>query len=178
MKVTNMERKVILYIAESLDGFIARKNGSVDWLTPYESSGEDYGYKEFYDSIGTIIMGSTTYKQFGEYHRDKLCFVFSSSIKGREGNVTFVNRDIREFIEKLNSENNKNIWLVGGGSMIDGFLKHGLIDEFIISIIPTLLGDGIPLFKGGNVESQLKLLKVKSYDSGLVQVHYERKRMK
>ena len=177
-----MKEKIILYIATSLDGFIARKNGSVDWLSPYEKSGEDYGYKEFYDSVGTVVMGNTTYKQaltFGESYKDKNCFVFSRKTnKNKKNNVTFVNGDVKKFVNELNLKNGKNIWLVGGASIIDEFLKLDLIDEFIISIIPILLGEGIPLFKGDNVESQLKLLNVKSYDSGLVQVHYERKRLK
>lgn len=175
-----MKNKIILYIATSLDGFIARKNGDIDWLKPYENSGEDYGYKEFYDSVGTVIMGNTTYKQalsFGESYKGKNCFVFSKNMN-KNSNVTFVDGNVKEFVEKLNLKDNKSIWLVGGASIIDEFLKHDLIDEFIISIIPILLGDGISLFKDGNAERRLKLLNVKSFDSGLVQIHYERKRQK
>ncbi|MDP6627115.1 MAG: dihydrofolate reductase family protein, partial [Methanopyri archaeon] len=132
-----MGRKIILYIAASLDGFIARKDGFVDWLSPYENTEEDYGYKEFYDSVGTVVMGNTTYKGFGEYYRDKPCFVFSRVRKGNDGNATFVNGDMEESMKKINSTGTKNIWLVGGGEVIDAFLRHDLIDELIISIIPT-----------------------------------------
>lgn len=174
-----MKKKIILYIATSLDGFIARKNGSVDWLSPYEKSGEDYGYKEFYDKVGTLIMGNTTYQQtisFGNFpYNEKECFVFSKTTnKCQNGDISFVNGDVKKFIEELKPKDDKNIWLVGGASTIDKFLKHDLIDEYIISIIPLLLGEGIHLFKEKNVEKSLKLLNTKSYDSGLIQIHYKR----
>lgn len=165
----------------SLDGFIAKKNGSVVFLDQYNESGEDYGYKEFYDSIGTIVMGNNTYKQFGntkefkEYYKGKPIFVFSRSAKGKDGNVTFVSGDVREFVKKLNPKNNKNIWLLGGASIVNEFLKNNLIEEFIITIIPVLLGDGISLFRGGLHEEKLKLIDVKDFNMGVVQLHYSRK---
>ncbi len=160
----------------SLDGFIARKNGSVDFLDIYNKSEEDYGYKEFYASIGTIVMGNTTYKQFGdteefeEYYKSKPIFVFSRKPKEKKKNITFVDENVKEFVKKLKD----NTWLLGGASILDEFLKNDLVDEFIITVIPVLLGEGIPLFKGDGIEKKLKLLGVKSYDLGVVQVHYER----
>ncbi|MEK6828390.1 MAG: dihydrofolate reductase family protein [Nanoarchaeota archaeon] len=168
--------KVILYIAMSLDGFIARKNGGIDWLSPYENKQEDYGYKDFYKTIQTIIMGNNTYKQalsFDKFpFKGKNCFVFTkdrSRIKDK--NVTFVNINVKRFIKQLKP--NKNIWVVGGASIIDEFLKHDLIDEFIITIIPILLGEGIPLFKEN--EKKLKLVNAKAFNSGLVQLVYRRR---
>jgi len=174
-----MPKNIILYIATSLDGFIARKDGSVDWLSPYEKGQEDYGYNEFFKKIGTVIMGNTTYKQvltFGEFpYRGKDCFVFTrNKEKSKDENVTFVSKNAKDFISQLRE--NKNIWLVGGASIIDEFLKFDLIDEFIITIIPILLGEGIPLFRGRSNEKNLKLIDVKTFDQGLVQLHYERKR--
>ena len=176
-----MPKNIILYIAASLDGFIARKNGSVDWLAPYEKGQEDYGYNEFYKKIGTVIMGNNTYKQvlsFGEFpYRGKDCFVFTRiKDKLEDENVTFVSKSAKDFISQLNLRDNKNIWLVGGASIIDKFLKFDLIEEFIITVIPILLGDGIPLFKGKSNEKKLKLINVKTFDPGLVQLHYKRKR--
>ena len=180
-----MEKKIILYIATSLDGFIAKKDGSIDFLDPDNKSGEgsgnnskdDYGYNEFYSSIGAIIMGNTTYKQVGdtkefeEYYKDKPVFVFSREPKAKKKNVTFVHEDVKEFVKKLKSDT----WLVGGASLLNEFLKNGLVDKFIITIIPVLLGEGIPLFKGDSNEKNLRLIDVKSYDSGVVQLSYQTK---
>jgi len=180
MKTMSYNKKIILYISMSVDGFIAKENGSVDFLDPYNESGDDYGYKEFYDSVGTIVMGNNTYKQFGgtkefeEYYKGKPIFVFSRETKGEKGNITFVSGDVREFVENLDPKNDKNIWLLGGASMVNEFLKQNLIDELIITIIPVLLGDGISLFKDGLDEKKLKLVEVKNFNMGVVQVHYEK----
>ena len=134
-----MPNNIILDIATSLDGFIARKDGSVEWLSPYEKGQEDYGYKDFLKKVGIVIMGNTTYKQvlsFGEFpYRGKDCFVFTrNKEKRKDENVTFVSKNARDFISQLNLRKNENIWLVGGASIIDEFLKLDLIDEFIITI--------------------------------------------
>ena len=123
-------------------------------------------------------MGNTTYKQvltFGEFpYRGKDCFVFTKNKEQRKDeNVTFVSKNAKDFISQLSE--NKNIWLVGGASIIDEFLKFDLIDEFIITIIPILLGEGIPLFKGRSNEINLELIDVKTFDPGLVQLYYKRK---
>lgn len=171
-------RKIILYIATSLDGYIARENGSVDFLDVYNESGDDYGYKEFYDSIDTIIMGGTTYGQFGSskkfksFYMGKPIFVFSRKNSGKNENVTFVNENVKEFVNTLNPTTSKNIWMLGGASILDEFLKNDLVDEFIITVMPVLLGKGISLFKKGHVERKLKLLNVKTHDLGVVQLHY------
>jgi len=174
-----MTKNIMLYIATSLDGFIARKDGSVDWLSPYENGPEDYGYNDFYKKIEIVIMGNTTYKQvlsFGEFpYRGKDCFVFTKNKeKHIDENVIFVSKNAKDFISQLNLRENKNIWLVGGASIIDEFLKFDLIDEFVITIIPTLLGEGIPLFKGRSIKKILKLIDVKTFDPGLVQLYYKR----
>lgn len=174
-----MPNKIILYIATSLDGFIARKDGSVDWLSPYENGQEDYGYKDFLKKVEIVIMGNTTYKQvltFGEFpYKGKDCYVLTRNKEKRiDANVTFVSKNAKDFISQLSD--NKNIWLVGGASIIDEFLKFDLIDEFIITIIPILLGEGIPLFKGRSNEKNLELIDVKTFDPGLMQLYYKRKR--
>ncbi len=166
-----MKKKVILYIAASLDGFIARKNGSVDWLAKYENTEEDYGYKKFFDSIGIVILGNTTYKQFKAPYPKKKCFVFSRKNTGKEDNITYVNNDAKDFLNGLRYDD-ENIWLVGGGDIVKEFLKNNLIDEFIITVIPIVLGGGIPLFAEGYREHQLKLQNIKSYDSGVIQLSY------
>ena len=164
-------KKIILYVATSIDGFIARKNGSVDWLTKYNNTGEDFGYKEFLDSVETVILGNTTYREFKAPYENKKCYVFSRKNTGKENNITYVNTDVKEFTDGLSE--NENIWLVGGADIAKEFLKNNLIDEFIITIIPIVLGEGIPLFAQGCGEHKLKLLNTKSYDSGVVQLHYQ-----
>ena len=166
-----MVKKVILYIATSLDGFIARKNGSVDWLAKYENTGEDYGYGEFLDSIGTVILGNTTYQQFKAPYPNKKCYVFSRKNTGKEGNITFVNDSVKDFLDDLDS--NERVWLVGGADIIKEFLKNNLIDEFIITVIPTILGEGVSLFGEGCEEHQLKLQNLKKFDSGVIQLFYQ-----
>jgi dihydrofolate reductase len=164
-------KKVILYVATSVDVFIARKDGSVDWLDKYSNTKEDYGYKEFFDSIKTVVIGNTTYKEFKAPYGDKKCFVFSRKNSGTENNITYVNESVRNFIDRLDSKDG-NIWLVGGANIAKEFLKNNLIDEFIITKVPSLLGEGIPLFAEGYGEHKLKLETIKSFDSGVVQLHY------
>ena len=169
-----MDKKIILYIAISLDGFIAKEDGSLDWLTKYENSGEDYGFKELYNRIGTVLVGGTTYRQIEDAYKGKEVYVFTrKEQKHRADNIHFVSGDVKDALNDLKLGNNKNIWLVGGADLVNQFLIAHLINEYMITIIPTLLGKGIPLFQGRNPESNLKLLNIKSYDSGLVQIHYE-----
>jgi dihydrofolate reductase len=168
-----MDKKIILYIAISLDGFIAKEDGNLDWLTGYENSGEDYGFKELYNRIGTILVGGTTYRQIEDPYKGKQAYVFTrKEPKQKADNIHFVSGDVKEVFNNLKLGNNRNIWLVGGADLVNQFLNANLIDEYIITIIPTLLGKGISLFQGRNPEINLELLNVKSYDSGLVQLHY------
>ena len=167
-----MKHKVILNIATSLDGFIARKDGSVDWLPEINNTKEDYGMKEFLDSVGTVILGNTTYAQFGAHYPNKKCFVFSRKNSGKKDNITYVNSNVKDFINGL-SENDGNIWLVGGADIVKEFLKNNLIDEFVITVIPTVLGEGIPLFGDGCGEHKLKLQNIMSYDSSVIQLRYQ-----
>ena len=165
-----MTIKVILYVATSLDGFIARKNGSVDWLTDYENKGEDYGYHDFLESIETVVLGNETYKQFKAPYPNKKCFVFSRKDTGREENITYVNGNVKNFVNNLSDD--EKIWVVGGSKIIKEFMKNNLIDDFIITIIPIILGEGIRLFEEKGTEQKLKFQNKKAYDSGVVQLFY------
>ena len=157
-------RKIILYIASSLDGFIARENGDIDWLPENTSS----GYDEFYKTIDTVVMGKKTYEQvltFGEYpYKDKKSYVFTrKNDQTKDGNTEFVS-DIDKFVKENISNSGKNIWLVGGAEIISPFLNRGFVDEIILSIIPIVLGKGIPLFKNIQKEIKLELIKTTEYD--------------
>jgi dihydrofolate reductase len=171
-------RKILLFIASSLDGYIARKSGEVDWLF----TDQDYGYTEFFNTIDTVLLGNKTYQQllgFGEYpYSGKKAFVFSNNLQGiRDNNVEFIGGDLQEFIKTLRQSTGGDIWLVGGGEIIHYFMTHSLIDELILSIHPIILGDGIPLIsKDASLENILELKNVKTYDSGLLQVNYDFKK--
>ena len=166
--------KIILYIASSLDGFIARKNGSLDWL----HTELDYGYKDFLQKIGITFMGNNTYQQvlaFGEFpYPDKTNYVFTRNTDlAKDNNVTFISGDIAGFSRELKEKSEKYIWLIGGSEIIDLFLKAGLVDELILFIMPVMIGGGIPLFLNSDTDFHLNLLDCKSYSDGMVQLKYE-----
>jgi len=168
-------RKVVLFTASSLDGFIATKGGGIDWLF----TDGDYGYKRFFNSIDTTLTGFKTYKKalsFGEFaFSGKANYVFSRKKRRPDHNVTFVSRNIPAFVQKLKKEKSKkNIWLVGGGILNSLLLNAGLIDEMIISYHPVILGNGIPLFTDKSRESEFTLVRQKLYPSGLVQITYKK----
>ncbi len=163
--------KVLVYIASSLDGYIARENGGVDWLPETAES----GYDAFYNSIDTVIMGKTTYDQvltFGEYpYKDKKSFVFTSSAQNKDENIEFVS-DVEKFVKDGFPGAGKNIWLVGGAQIIASFLNQKAVNEIIISVIPVLLGKGMPLFKDIEDEIKLEFVKTVKYDQ-LVELYYK-----
>lgn len=168
-------RKVILFIANSLDGYIARRDGSIDWLY----TDQDYGYGSFFASIDTVIMGRSTYEQslsFGEYpYPGTRAYIFSRTQTGAGDNeALFVAGAPELLVKALKNQSGKNIWLVGGGELVHAFLQQDLIDEFIISTHPLLLGDGIPLFPPAFDTLHLKLTNMTSFDTGLVQLSYIR----
>ncbi len=168
-------RKVVLFTASSLDGFIATKSGGIDWLF----TDADYGYKRFFNSIDTTLTGYKTYKKalsFSEFvFPGKANYVFSRKKRRPDPNVTFVSRNVPAFVRTLKKEKSgKNIWLVGGGSINSVMLNAGLIDEMIISYHPIILGGGIPLFTDKSRESEFTLVRQKLYPSGLVQIRYKK----
>ena len=173
-----MSAKVILYIAQSIDGYIAANDGSVDFLSCVEEEGEDYGYFGFYKTIDAVIMGANTYEQilgFGDFpYPDKSCYVFTNRTYKTHDQVEFVSDNPLDWIRRNGHTKPARYWLVGGSALIKAFQDEGLIDEFIISIIPTMLGGGIPLFQAHKTPFSLKLKDVIEYPSGLVQLVYEK----
>lgn len=174
------DRRVILYIASSFDGYISGPNGELDWLpTGTDGDGEDYGYYEFYDSIDTVLMGRTTYEQVLSFdvpypYPDKTSYVFTRSTDmEKDEHATFVSEGISAFIERIQKSPGKDIWLIGGGKLATAFMDAGLIDEIVLTIIPIVLGEGIPLLDKLDRRVGLKLIDSTSYSSGLVQVRYE-----
>jgi len=165
-------RKTVLFIASSLDGYIAKTNGSVDWLPVNGSS----GYNEFYKSIDTVIMGKKTYDQvltFGAYpYKDKKSYVLTrNDAQSVDEDIQLVN-NVEKLTKTLLASTGSNIWLVGGAEIITIFMNLGFIDEIILSIIPVVLGSGIPLFTNLQKETKLQLIKTTEYDA-LVELHYK-----
>jgi dihydrofolate reductase len=171
------KRKMVLFIAESLDGYIATKDDSLEWLFKVEGKG-DNGYSEFYETVDTILMGKRTYDWIMEAekgnfpYKNKKCYVFSRTSKGKNENVEFVNEDIKSFANKLKKMPGKNIWVEGGGDLLHYFIKEKLVDEFIITIAPTLIGSGISLFRELDFEYELTLKDVSRFNQ-FATLYYE-----
>lgn len=170
--------KVILYIAASLDGFIARSDGDISWLDKYQGGGEDYGYADFYGNVGASIMGAKTYEKAltltgGIDNKMPTYVVTGRQLPAPTGSdITFYSAELPPLLELIRKKVRKDIWLVGGGQLARSFFKEGLIDNVILSAIPVILGEGISLF--GEIEKtiDLDLVKAVSYSSGIVQTHY------
>lgn len=173
-----MNKKVILYIAMSIDGYIATKNDELDFLSLVEEEGEDYGYAAFTKTVDTVIMGRKTYEKVLSFgiafpHAGKECYVITKSLRGDDGSVHFYNGNLPGLISDLKGKQGKNnIFVDGGAETVHALLNDKLIDEMIISIIPVLLGNGIQLFKDERPEQKLKLVSSKAFNKGLVQLHY------
>lgn len=176
-------RKLSIFIATSLDGYIAKPNDDLSFLKIVEKEGEDYGYKEFTDTIDTLIIGRRTYdyvlKEIGPSfydngHRD--VYVITRTPRSGSGRTSFYTGRLTDLVEKLKAEKGKNIYCDGGAEVINELLKHDLVDEFIISIVPVLLGNGTRLFKEGRPEQPLEFVKATTFETGLTQLHYKRKK--
>lgn len=171
-------RKIIVSIATSADGYIARPDGNVDWLNRPRTAG-DYGMSAFLRSIDTIIWGRKTY-DFALQHGGVAMFgpkvknyVFSTRPpQPLPTDVTFVNEPVADFVQRLRSERGKNIWMMGGAGIIGSFLDAGALDEFIIHIIPIFIGDGIPIAAAKDRHVPLTLTSVRKYADGVVGLHY------
>ena len=169
-------RKVKLFIASSLDCYIAREDGRIDWLF----TDADYGYTKFYDSIDTIIVGRKSYDQsltLDEYpYKGKKVYVFTRKKVRKNNNeqdVEYIDTNIQDFVTSLTQSIGKDIWLLGGGEIASVLLNAGLVDEIILSIHPISLGRGIPLLRNIQKEVNLKLENSLSFDSGLTQLYYK-----
>jgi dihydrofolate reductase len=173
-------RKVVLYIAMSLDGYIADKNGGVDFLSGDGSEPDNAGsYSAFIETVDTIIMGYTTYHQIvtelspNEWdYTGKTTYVLTSKNEQSTDEIVFTNIDLKSLLQKLRSVDGKNIWICGGASIVNQALD--VIDQFCITIIPTILGDGIPLFSKHKNELSLKLVSTVKYN-GIINLVYERR---
>lgn len=165
-----------VYIAQSVDGFIARPDGGLEWLDRVQLPGEDYGYAAFMAQVDTVLLGRKTWEVvlgFGEPpYPGKRIVVATSSTEAPPPGVTFVNGDLPAAIARLGEEGARHLW-VDGGILVKSLLRAGCVDDMIISTIPVLLGEGIPLFGPGTPEVSLSLVRSQGWASGLLQAEWK-----
>lgn len=175
-------RKVTLFIAMSLDGYIADKDGGVDWLNGQEEDGENMDtYSEFIKTIDTIIMGWNTYHQVitelspEEWvYPEQISFVITHREIPSTERIHFTSESPCDLVKRLREEEGNGIWICGGASIVRQLMETDLIDTLHISVIPTLLGDGVRLFGPLEKEQKLRLVKTQSYN-GITDLVYEKR---
>ncbi len=174
-------RKIVLGLGISLDGYIARPNGKVDFLF----MPKDYSMAPFFATIDTYVLGRKTldaaFKMGGSVSDfgGMPAYVFSrSKPPGERDGLTFVNESPAAFVRRLRKRKGKDIWLMGGGELAREFLKADLVDELHIGVVPVLLGEGIPLFPGGFSQRNFALIENKTYSKGMIALKYKRVRAK
>ncbi len=169
--------KFILYIATSLDGYIARSDGRINWLPEPTAIGEDRNYLEFYNSIDAIVMGYTTYEQilgFGDWpYSGKLAYVLTSQNRSTTRTDVVFMHSVAEVVEDAKKKKYQRVWLMGGGKVVASFMEQQLVDEFFIFIVPIILGSGISLYQSIS-ELKLKPIDTLSYPYGIVGLHYQK----
>ena len=173
------KRRIIVNIATSADGYIARTDGNLDWLTRRSAPKGFYGLPKFERSIDAKIVGRKTFdlsvKMGARFSADDVHYVFSRRPPpaSAPAGVQFVTQSISAFAQRLRKQPGKNIWMMGGGEVIGSFLDADAIDEFIISVVPTFIGEGIPLIAPRHREAPLRLLSLHRFPDDVVQFHYE-----
>lgn len=178
MQPVKRTRKIIVHIATSADGYIARPDGDLEWLTSRPPPKGFYGMNEFLPTIDAKIVGRKTYdvsRALGaKFDPKKPTYVFTRQLPPKEipPGVQFVEESIAEFVETLRAGRGRNIWLMGGGEIIAAFLDADGIDEFIVSVIPTFIGEGIPLVAPRHRNVPLRLRSVQKFSDGVAQLHY------
>lgn len=175
-------RECVLFIAMSLDGYIADGRGGVDWLHGQGSDSENIDvYSEFIKDVDTVLMGWNPYYQITAelsptkwIYADFMTYVFTHNETRSTENIRFTNEAPAELLKKLKSDNGKNIWICGGANLVKQLMQDDLIDRYYISVIPTLLGSGIRLFGNAEKEIKLRLLKTQTYN-GITDLVYTRR---
>ena len=172
------QRKIIVHIAASADGYIARPDDDLEWLTSRPAPPGFYGMNAFMKTIDTLLLGSKTYEASlrlgGKFDAKTKTIVFSRHAPPADvpPGVEFESGDVAAVVQRLRERQGKDIWLMGGGELIASFLDAQAIDEFVVSVVPVFIGDGIPLIARRRRHVPLELQSVERFDDGLVQLHY------
>ncbi|THH36419.1 dihydrofolate reductase family protein [Neolewinella litorea] len=179
--MTAPPRKVIVYISMSVDGYLSTLDDDISWLSAVEEEGEDYGYAEFTRGVDTYVVGRKTYDVIREMlhgdfpqARQFDCYVITRQERPAADGVTFYSGPIEDLIQQIRREPAGHIYCDGGGEIVRLLMERDLIDEYVISVIPILLGDGKRLFLGGTPRIPLRALPSRHFPSGLVQLRYVR----
>lgn len=180
VKIKNM-KKIKLYIAASLDGYLARPDGDIEWLTGFPNpSKSDYGYMDFLKTIDIVIMGGRTFYDILAMdvkwpYEKQTSYIVTRKPEQSSDNIKFISENVIQTISELRNQSGKDIWIVGGGELIAMLLNENLIDEMILFHVPLMLGNGIRLFPSQSKNIQWELKDSKAYDSGILEVKYLRK---
>jgi len=170
--------KISVYIATSIDGYIARDDGGLDWLERTPTPNEDFGFEEFMDSVDVLVMGRKTYDIVSGFdkwpYQGKRVVVISRTLDAVREDAELFSGNIQDLVENLHEDGVKHIY-VDGGVTISKFLEAGMVDQIIITVIPIILGKGVRLFNPMDKEHDCTLTSAKPYPSGLVQLRYELK---
>lgn len=175
-------QRLQLYIATSLDGYIATPDGGLDWLENFPNPDQlDYGYADFYANIDTVIMGRATYEIINGFGIDWPYANCASYVVTAQNdypittpNTQRLHTPLRQALLDLQQNAQKNVWLVGGGKLVASVLAEGLIDDLLLTVIPTLIGDGILLWEKGIPTTTFELVEATSFETGVLQLHYRR----
>lgn len=172
-----MNRKLCLFIAMSLDGYIAKPDGDISFLDEMNQEGEDYGYTAYIETIDIVILGRKTYDKIlsmgnESFYGERKVYVVTRNPRPDSGQTSFYSGNLKDLVLSLKSQPGKNIYCDGGAEIIQQLLLDELIDELTVSIIPVMLGNGIRLFDRTYPEQKLTLLESKSFPIGLSQLHY------
>lgn len=175
-------RKVSLFIAMSLDGYIADSEGGVNWLSGQGDDSENIdSYSEFVKDIDTILMGRNTYHQLITelspdvwVYDDFITYVITHEEDVSSEKIIFANKNPGDLIKKLKKQHGKGIWVCGGADIVQQLVNENLIDIYYITVIPTILGSGIRLFENGKDEIKLKLIHTQTYN-GMIDLIYTRR---
>lgn len=172
---TTNRPKVSIYIATSIDGYIARKDGGLDWLDQVGGFDEDYGFKKLLGNIDALIIGRKTYEvatTVPDPYPGKRVVVLSNSLNSVRNDMELYQGDLTDLLTKLHKDGIKHVW-IDGGMTISQFLSSQMVDTMTLSIIPVILGSGIPLFNVIDKEIHCRAISSQTYPSGLVQLRYE-----
>ncbi|MEX0780986.1 MAG: dihydrofolate reductase family protein [Balneolales bacterium] len=172
--------KLIYSLAMSLDNKIAKPDGDVDWLQKIPNPDQsDYGFNNFFNSVHTTIMGFNTYEIISGFdvewpYKEKTSYVFTNKNKlPNDPNVTFINEKHIAFLKDLKDRERDDIWLVGGGMLATELFNQKLIDQFLLHIMPIILGKGVPFILPNADEKMINLITSKAYNSGVIETLYK-----
>ncbi len=174
-----MGLRIIYYVAISVDGFISRADGRIDWLDPFQASGEDYEYAAFFENVDGLVMGRRTYEQILGFavwpYANKPSWVLSSKgLATSQPGIAATPGPPADLARRLAAQRHQRIWLVGGATTAASFERERLITDYILTVIPVFLGQGLSLFDSAVNPGRLTLAGTRTFSNGVIQLHYTR----